>query len=297
MGIYAFLFSIAAFGIVWYGIIIYFGFFLIMGYSALSFVREKDDEKDEELQIFHLILSGVLFFFIAFYIGKSAFPHAWNNLRGAYYNEYKYSTLSQEESIFAYRSDYLLPIATMNLESIPKIFDGIAEQMKSAQIKEFFEKTDIKNLPLESLHAFIMKYRNSPDPALRADIKTLGQHIYTSVLYPPQENQNMGGIYRIGTFMTYLINENRKRYLDDSLVSLFGSYLYDPSPEKTIEKMKSLGLKYLLVDLNAATIDRDPRHALTDRAEKLLITMNAKNLKLVTTDNSCLELALNERKK
>ena len=49
---------------------------------------------------------------------KSAFPHGWNNFKSAYYNEYKYGTLTQEESIFAYRSDYLLPIATMNLENI-----------------------------------------------------------------------------------------------------------------------------------------------------------------------------------
>jgi hypothetical protein len=92
--------------------------------------------------------------------------------------------------------------------------------------------------------------------------------------------------------MTYLINENRKRYLDDSLLTVFGDYFYDPSPEKAITKMKTLGLKYLLVDLNAATIDKDPRHALTERAEKLLLTMNAPNLRLVSTDNFCLELAL-----
>ncbi len=97
--------------------------------------------------------------------------------------------------------------------------------------------------------------------------------------------------------MTYLINENRKRYLDDSLLMTFGDYFYDPSPEKTIERMQSLKFKYLLIDLNAATIDRDPRHALTDRAEKLLLTMNASNLKLVDTDNFCIELALSERKK
>ena len=48
------------------------------------------------------------------------------------------------------------------------------------------------------------------------------------------------------------------------------------------------------MDLNAATIDRDPRHDLTDRFEKLLLTMRAKNLRLVDTDNKCLELALDE---
>ncbi len=61
--------------------------------------------------------------------------------------------------------------------------------------------------------------------------------------------------------------------------------------------MKKMGLKYLLVDLNAATIDKDPHHALTTRFEHLLHTMKAKNLTLVDTDNLCLELALDEYKK
>ncbi len=298
MGIYVFLFIIAAFWIVWYGIVMYFGFFLIMGYSALSFTSEDEESYRKEWGTLHLTIATLLFIFIATYFLRSAFPHGWNNLKSAYYNEYKYNTLSQEESIFAYRSDYLVPIATMNLKSIPKIFDGIESKMKSKQMKEFLEKTDIKTLPLDVLHSsFIMKYRNVSDTTFRDDVRALGQYVYSQVLYPPKDNQNTGWIYRIGTFMTYLINENAKRYLDDSLLMTFGDYFYDISPEKTINRMKSLGLKYLLVDLNAATIDKDPRHALTDRAEKLLVTMNAPNLKLVKTDNFCIELAIAERKK
>jgi hypothetical protein len=298
MGIYAFLFMIAAFGIVWYGIVIYFGFFLIMGYSALTFLTDTDEKLSEEKESINLTLASILFIFIIVYFIRSAFPHGWNNLKSAYYNEYKYNTLSQEESIFAYRSDYLTPIATMNLKDISKIYDGIEGKMQSKQMKEIFASTDIKALPLDTAHSsIIMKYRNSTNALFKNDIRILGQHIYSQILYPPKENMNMGWIYRIGTFMTYLINENRRRYFDDSLVITFGDYFYDPSPEKTIERMKTLGLKYLLVDLNAATIDKDPRHALTDRAEKLLVTMNASNLKLISTDNFCLEMAISERKK
>lgn len=95
--------------------------------------------------------------------------------------------------------------------------------------------------------------------------------------------------------MTYLINKNSTRYYDDSLIFSFETYFYDPSPEVTVDRMQKLGLKFLLVDLNAATIDQDPRHALIGRFEKLLTTMSAKNLKLVTTDNFCLQFALEER--
>lgn len=260
---------------------------------------EGTDEwtKKDFLENLRIFLAIILFIFIGFYFIKSAFPHGWNNLRSAYYNEYKYNVLTQEESIFVYRSDYLVPIATMNLADISRIYEWLSEKMQSSEIKSFLANTDLKNLPLDTLHSFIMKYRNTKDIAIQNDVRLLWQHMYSQVLYPPKDNQNTGGIYRIGTFMTYLINENRKRYLEDSLILTFGDYFYDPSPEKTIERMKSLWLKYLLVDLNAATIDRDPRRALTDRAEKLLLTMNASNLRLVSTDNFCLELAIAERKK
>lgn len=96
--------------------------------------------------------------------------------------------------------------------------------------------------------------------------------------------------------MTYLINQNQKRYIDDSLIFEFETFFYDPSPERTIERMKKVWLGYLLTDLNAATIDRDPRRALTSRYEHLLLTMRAKNLRLVDTDNLCLRVALDEYK-
>ena len=96
--------------------------------------------------------------------------------------------------------------------------------------------------------------------------------------------------------MTYLINDNRKRYLDDSLVFDFETFFYDPSPEVTVSRMKKVGLGYLLTDLNAATIDRDPRRALTTRFEHLLLTMRAPNLTLIDTDNLCLKVAINEYK-
>lgn len=139
-----------------------------------------------------------------------------------------------------------------------------------------------------------MKLRSQNNVALRKDAKMIGNFLYAKILYPNIAEANTGGIYRIGTFMTYLINNNRLRYFDDSLVSSFSTYIYTPSPEETINRMKKMGLKYLLVDLNAATIDRDPRHDLTDRFEKLLLTMRAKNLRLVDTDNKCLELAIGE---
>lgn len=116
--------------------------------------------------------------------------------------------------------------------------------------------------------------------------------IYDAVLYPKPEERNQETIYRIGTFLTYFISENRKRYLDDSLVQSFGQYVYDENPDVTVERLKKLGMKYFLIDLNAATIDRDPRHDLTKRFENLLRTFKSDKLKLVATDSLCLEAAV-----
>jgi hypothetical protein len=297
MGIYAFLFVIAAFGIVWYGIIIYFWFFLIIGLAANRFLEYDDLAPDKQTMSMHITAAGILFIFIITYFVRSAFPHGWNNLKGAYYNEYKYNILSQEESIFAYRSDYLTPIATMNLIDSSKATEGIEKEMKSSIMKNFLSKTNLSDIPLDQLHGFVMKYRWTDDLDLKKDVLTLWQSLYEKILYPTGGNVNTAGIYRIGTFMTYLINKNNTRYFDDSLVMAFRDYFYDSSPEVTVERMRKMDLRYLLVDLNAATIDRDPRHDLTTRFENLLLTMNAKNLRLVSTDNFCLELALSERKR
>lgn len=59
--------------------------------------------------------------------------------------------------------------------------------------------------------------------------------------------------------------------------------------------MKKLGLKYFLVDLNAATIDKDPRHDLTKRFERLLSTFRSSKLNLIQTDSLCLRIALEEK--
>ena len=40
--------------------------------------------------------------------------------------------------------------------------------------------------------------------------------------------------------MTYLINENRRRYFEDSLISTFHDYFYDTVYETTIERMRKI---------------------------------------------------------
>lgn len=297
LNIYWFLFLISAFGIVWYGIFVYFIFFALIWLLAQRwFNYDTEDTQEENIFAIRVTLAALLFIFISLYFVRTAIPHAWTNLKSAWFNEYKYGILNQEETLFAYRSDYLIPIAVMNLKDIWTL-TWVIDKVSNTKLKELLTKvSDTPSLFLEATTQVIPQAQKSKDPILKNDGKIMTNYIYNKALYPSQEESNTGWIYRIGTFMTYLINKNLERYYDDSLVFGFDGYFYDESPEKTIEKMRKLGFKFLLIDLNAATIDRDPRRALTKRYEHLLLTMRAKNLKLVNTDNLCLQFALDEYK-
>jgi hypothetical protein len=80
-------------------------------------------------------------------------------------------------------------------------------------------------------------------------------------------------------------------------VEKFWRYIYNKeSLSKTVDNMKWIGIKYFLVDLNAATIDNDPRHNLTKRYEDLLKSFTSDRLKLIQTDSLCLQVALENYK-
>jgi hypothetical protein len=81
------------------------------------------------------------------------------------------------------------------------------------------------------------------------------------------------------------------------LVNNFNDYIYNPDLNKTVNNMKKLWLDYLLVDLNAATIDKDERRNLTTRYERLLSTFRSEKLELVETDSVCLKVALEDYNK
>jgi hypothetical protein len=303
MMVYGFLFLISAFGIVWYGVFVYFLFLALIGFAASAFVSYTDTENENTMGI-KITLSILFFLFVFVYIVRSAFPHGWNNLVSAGMNEYKYNKLNQNESIFTYRTDYVTPIATMNLVNPNSVVKRAGLLAKSIAVKKILTPERIGSLSATDLHQILLYFKTQIESGkivqdrknIEIDIETIGNELYSSILSPKWADVNRKGIYRIGTFMTYLINENGKRYLDDSLVFEFETFFYDPSPEMTIDRMKKVWLGYLLTDLNAATIDRDPRRVLTTRFEHLLLTMRAKNLKLIDTDNLCLQVALGEYK-
>jgi hypothetical protein len=117
--------------------------------------------------------------------------------------------------------------------------------------------------------------------------------LYYNILYPKDEFKNNLWIYRIWTFLKYFVNNNNVRLFEDGLIFQFDEKFYDDKDINIwIERMKKLWLSYFLVDLNAATIDKDPRRALTKRYEELLKTFTSDKLELVDTDSLCLKFAI-----
>lgn len=245
----------------------------------------------------------MIFGIVAVYLFNSALPHGWKNLRGAGFEEFKAGMLNQEEAIFSSHPNYLPILATLNLKDQKAVSKKIVADIADAPTKAIVIENVGDAPEIAKLHD-VLDQMSATDPnsvpgvpaekivAMRKSATEARAKIYDAVLYPKTEDRNQATIYRIGTFLTYFISENRKRYLDDSLVQSFGQYVYDENPDVTVERLKKLGMKYFLIDLNAATIDRDPRRDLTRRFENLLRTFKSDKLKLVATDSLCLEAAV-----
>ena len=94
---YVLIFVIAAYGIVWYGISMYFSFLLailVAGWHISSVATSSEDTPENLVRFFgsviFLIITCVYFF-------ASSIPHGWNNLKAAGFNEFKSGQISQEE--------------------------------------------------------------------------------------------------------------------------------------------------------------------------------------------------------
>jgi len=190
--VYGFLFLISAFGIVWYGVFVYFLFLALIGLASLAFTSYTDTDDINTLGV-KVTVSFLFFLFIFTYIIRSAFPHGWNNLMTAGMNEYKYNKLDQNESIFTYRSDYITPIATMNTIDPQAIVIRAGSLAKSTTVKSFLTPERLADLQPADLHQILLYFitqiesgKNTiKDKAgIQADIKNIGHELYSSILSP-----------------------------------------------------------------------------------------------------------------
>lgn len=285
--VYTLIFIVAAYGIVWYGILMYFGFLAIIMMCINS-------ERFSEWQ--RAWTAGVSVLIILPYFLVSAIPHAWNNLPEDSL-DFKVWKTSEYEGIFQNRPEYVKVLEKFNLRDSAIVRDEVLKSVSNPDLKkilEAYQNSDLSEIVkvLETAQQLGREKQTPQYQALALESRKAKERLYDALLYPKQDNRNSEKIYRMGTFMTYYITQNRTRYFDDSLISAFGTYFKGKDRDATAENLKKLGIRYLLVDLNAATIDQDPRRDLTRRYEEVLDFIKTDKVKLIATDSLCLQLAL-----
>ena len=98
-------------------------------------------------------------------------------------------------------------------------------------------------------------------------------------------------VYRIGTFFHYFIKDNNKRVLADNQLVTF-SRLTEQFPDKAAltQAFKRSGYKYLLLDLNVASIDNTPDQSLTKKAAKFSqFLVGNPSMRFIATDRVMLD--------
>lgn len=136
---YIFLFIIAAYGIVWYGISMYFSFLLAIlvgGWYMTEYRKEEGESNGNIVRFFGAI---VFICITSTYFFASSVPHGWANLKAAGFNEFKNGSLTQEEGIFSAHPDYFTILATLNIDSEKKVFDATMAKIQNPTLKKLLE--------------------------------------------------------------------------------------------------------------------------------------------------------------
>lgn len=297
---YVFLWTISAFWIIWYWISMFFWFLFIIAIWVyyMSYYSDKDTIW---LNSIRLVWSLILLIVISISFLQSSVPHGFNNLKKAWFHQFKNWEVSQVIWIFDAHPNYIKVLTELNLGDNANLVFKESIEETSTKFQGIINNNIWAQSNIITLNNFLLNFiKLNPTETskefldLKKEALNLREKLFTSILYPREELKNADWIYRIWTFLKYFTSENYNRFYEDSLVTNFDKYIYDENSDITVERLKKLWLKYLLVDLNAATIDRDPRHDLTRRYENLLTTFASDKLELIDTDSTCLKLALDE---
>ena len=85
---------------------------------------------------------------------------------------------------------------------------------------------------------------------------------------------------RIGTFLPYFINNNDRLLLNDNQLDTFNCIDNEQDDEVTLNRLQKLGFKYIIFDLNTATIESNPEGTLHKKVSRFAEFAN-RNLKII----------------
>ncbi len=289
--IYTFLWLVSSFGIVWYWITMYFSFLLMIWLAWYNIINYEKYENNNKSYLLKLFWAFIFLSIFLVYVFNSIIPNTFNNLKNAWYKEYKSWQITSDSAIFLYHNDYIKILYTLNIAEDKKkdfLQDNISSRIIEVTPEILDADIDLVFSILNSLE------RGNELWQLASNAK---QNLYKNIANPSDDFKNKQNIYRVGTFLRYYISENNTRLLEDSLLFNFNDYIYANSLSDTINNFKAIDIKYLLLDLNAATIDQSSTKDLTNRYEKLLETFVSNDIELISTDSVCLKIWLDQYEK
>lgn len=302
LSFYTFLWAISAFGIVWYGMTMYLFFLVVIG-ICLSFVNyyQWNEKTQENLQ--KSIATYSIFLIVCVYFLFSSFPHLLSNIQTAWYSDYKIWTVGEKEAIFETHPEYLDFLYNLNIDtSKQKEFLDIYKNKFIKWLWETSEEQQLRGIIqwVESIDMLVNIFKNIENSEqitnleIKSNAKNTREEIYVWLTYPNKDVKSNAIIYRAWTFLKYFISENQKRIFEDSLLTAFEDYIYDKDTHIITDRLKKLQVSEILLDLNAATIDNDPRKDLTKRYENMLSYLTSDDVEYISWDSICFETALDE---
>jgi hypothetical protein len=102
-------------------------------------------------------------------------------------------------------------------------------------------------------------------------------------------NQNKEDkVYRVGTFFNYHIDYNDRRVLEDNQLGKYDEMTraLEGEEDTFIDVLKNEGFRYILFDMNTASLDRTPEKTLTEKTRRFSqMLFTSPKVRLIFTDN------------
>ncbi|MCU0820892.1 MAG: glycosyltransferase family 39 protein [Spirochaetes bacterium] len=89
--------------------------------------------------------------------------------------------------------------------------------------------------------------------------------------------------FRIGTFIPYFVKNNDRLLFEDNQLDAFNCIDSEQNDEETLDRLRKLGFKYIIFDLNTASIESNPEGSLHRKVNRFVQFANS-NLQIIVNN-------------
>ncbi len=188
--------------------------------------------------------------------------------------------------VFAYFFEKPEKLAGFGLEHYARywMMSGIALYLLLTTALVFINTTKPKGAERLLYLSPLLKYASTfqgPEETCSAFIPFMGEAI--SKLNEDPEAR----IYRVGTYFNYHIRFNDRRVLEDNQLAIYEKFAGRMNDKNEFFRLlKNNGFRYILYDLNTASVDQTPEQSLARKAQEFFgLLVYSSQAQLVFTDN------------